>query len=147
MAKIEHSPGIESMIGSRGKKQKHPLVERQKTFRDYDGNITRVGRLEAYEPHPRNYAAKPIYARERANMTAFGNASHLAQEFIDAMRNKTPLPPEKQALLDSYKARFYAQLNGTPDPIAPKDKSGNYRVYVRIDNFIRAVIRKEKPVF
>jgi hypothetical protein len=78
-------------------------------------------------------------------MTAFGNASHLAQEFISAMRDKTPLSPEKQALLDTYKERFYKQLKGTPDPIAPKDKDGNPTIYVRIDNFIRAVIRKEKP--
>ena len=76
-------------------------------------------------------------------MTAFGNASHLAQEFIDALKNKTPLPPERQALLDSYKARFYKQLKGKPDPIAPKDKDGNFTIYARIDNFIRAILRKE----
>ena len=143
MAKIKHKPHIEEMIGAHSK---DGTVERRKVFRDYDGNVTRVGRLEAYIPHSRNYKASPIYFRERANMTAFGNASHLAQEFIDSMRNKTPLPPEKQALLDSYKARFYAQLNGPHDPIAPKDKDGNYLIYSRIDNFIRAVIRKENPV-
>jgi len=145
MAKIQHSPGIESMIGKRGKKSSHPIVERQKHFRDYDGNITKVGRLEAYEPRPRNYAAAPIVGNERANQQSFGKASHLAQEFIDSMRNKTPLEPAKQALLDSYKARFYAQLKGKPDSIAPKDKYGNYTIYARIDNFIRAVIRVEKP--
>ena len=144
MAKIKHKPHIEEMIGAHSK---DGTVERRKVFRDYDGNVTRVGRLEAYIPHSRNYKANPIYFRERANMTAFGNASHLAQEFIDSMRNKTPLSPEKQALLDSYKARFYAQLNGPHDPIAPKDKDGNYLVYSRIDNFIRAVLRKENPVF
>ena len=144
MAKIKHKPHIEEMIGAHSK---DGTVERRKVFRDYDGNVTRVGRLEAYIPHSRNYKASPIYFRERANMTAFGNASHLAQEFIDSMRNKTPLPPEKQALLDSYKARFYAQLNGPHDPIAPKDKDGNYLIYSRIDNFIRAVLRKENPVF
>ncbi len=143
MAKIKHKPHIEEMIGAHSK---DGTVERRKVFRDYDGNVTRVGRLEAYIPHSRNYKASPIYFRERANMTAFGNASHLAQEFIDSMRNKTPLPPEKQALLDSYKARFYAQLNGPHDPIAPKDKDGNYLIYSRIDNFIRAVLRKENPV-
>ena len=131
------------MIGAHSK---DGTVERRKVFRDYDGNVTRVGRLEAYIPHSRNYKKNPIYFRERANMNAFGNASHLAQEFIDSMRNKTPLPPEKQALLDSYKARFYAQLNGPHDPIAPKDKDGNYLIYSRIDNFIRAVLRKENPV-
>ena len=142
MAKIKHSPHVQEMIGAHSK---NGTVERRKTFRDYDGNVTKVGRLEAYIPHPRNYKANPILLRERANMTAFGNASHLAQEFISAMRDKTPLSPEKQALLDTYKERFYKQLKGTPDPIAPKDKDGNPTIYVRIDNFIRAVIRKEKP--
>lgn len=145
MAKIEHSPGIESMIGARGKKQKHPLVERQKHFKDYDGKVTKIGRLEAYEPRPRNYAAAPVREGEKANRQSFGNASHLAQEFINSLRNKTPLPPEKQAFLDGIMARFYAQLKGKPDPIAPKDKEGNYTIYARPDNFIRAVLRKEKP--
>ena len=142
MAKIEHTPDIKEMIGAHSK---GGTVERRKHFHDYDGNITKVGRLEAYKPQPRNYKANPILQRERANMNAFGNASHLAQEFIDALKNKTPLSPEKQALLDSYKARFYKQLNGKPDPIAPKDRNGNYTIYARIDNFIRAILRKESP--
>ena len=142
MAKIKHNPHIEEIIGAHSKEG---MVERRKVFRDYDGNVTKVGRLEAYIPNSRNYVARPPIAGELANMKAFGSASHLAQEFISALRDKTPLPPEKQALLDSYKARFYAQLNGTPDPIAPKDKDGNYLIYSRIDNFIRAVLRKERP--
>ena len=142
MAKIKHSPGIEEVIGAHGN---GGMTERRKHFHDYDGNVTRVGRPEAFYQRPRNYAANPILAGERANMTAFGNASHLAQEFIDALKNKTPLPPEKQKLLDSYKTRFYKQLKGKPDPIAPKDKDGNFTIYARIDNFIRAVLRKELP--
>ena len=140
MAKIKHNPQIDEMRGAHS-----GLVERRKVFRDFDGNITREGRLEAYTPRPRNYKRKPIYDRERANMTAFGNASHLAQELILAAKNKTPLEPAKQAFLDSIMTRFYAQLKGTPDPIAPKDKDGNYTIYARPDNFIRAVIRVEKP--
>ena len=140
MARIKHTPDIEEIRGARG-----GLVERRKTFYNYDGTVAKVGRLEAYTPSPRNYKASPIYARERANMTAFGQASHIAQEFIDALKNKKPLPPEKQALLDSYVARFNAQLKGTPDPIAPKDRQGNYTIYARIDNFIRAILRKEPP--
>ena len=128
-----------------GAHSKGGMVERRKIFRDYDGNITKVGRLEAYTPRPRNFKTSPALIRERANMSQFGAASQFAKEFVDALRNKTPLPPDKQAMLDGYKARFYAQLNGTPDPIAPKDKDGNYLIYARIDNFIRAVIRKERP--
>ena len=142
MAKIKHKPHIEEMIGAHSK---NGMVERRKLFRDYDGNVTKVGRLEAYIPHPRNYVANPIMMGERANMTAFGNASHLAQELINALKFKTPLPPEKQTLLDEYKNRFYAQLKGKPDVIAPCNKDGNYTIYARIDNFIRAVIRKEHP--
>ena len=142
MAKIKHNPHIEEMIGAHSK---NGTVERRKVFRDYDGNVTKIGRLEAYIPQPRNYVANPPIAGELANMKSFGNASHLAQEFINALKNKTPLPPEKQALLDGYKARFYAQLKGKPDRIAPKDKNGKFTIYARIDNFIRAVLRKESP--
>ena len=130
------------MIGARSK---NGIVERRKVFRDYDGNITKVGRLEAYVPQPRNFKTSPALIRERANMSQFGAASHFAKELIDSLKFKTPLSPDKQALLDSYKARFYAQLKGTPDPIAPKDKDGNYLIYARIDNFIRAVLRVERP--
>lgn len=50
-----------------------------------------------------------------------------------------------RAELEDYRTRFYAQFKGTPDPIAPKDKDGNYLIYARLDNFIRAVISKERP--
>jgi len=142
MAKIKHTPDISEMIGAHSK---DGIVERRKIFRDYDGKVTKVGRLEAYKPKPRNFKTSPALIRERANMSQFGAASQFARQFIDALKYKTPLPPDKQALLDNYKARFYAQLNGTPDPIAPKDKDGNYLIYARIDNFIRAVLRKERP--
>ncbi len=140
MAKIKHTPHIDEMIGAHS-----GLVERRKTFHDYEGNVTKIGRLEAYKYHPRNYKANPSIGYELLNQKAFGNASHLAQEFINALKNHTALPEPKQALLDGYKARFYAQLKGKHDPIAPKDKDGNYIIYSRIDNFIRAVLRKENP--
>ena len=142
MAKIKHSSDIKEMIGAHSR---DGIVERRKVFRDYDGNITKVGRLEAYKPNPRNFKTSPALIRERANMSQFGAASHFAKELIDSLKFKTPLPPDKQALLDGYKARFYAQLNGTPDPIAPIDKDGNRLIYARIDNFIRAVLRIERP--
>lgn len=142
MARIKHTQDIEEVLGAR---VKGGMVERRKIFRDYDGNVTKVGRLEAYTPHPRNFKTSPALIRERANMSQFGAASHFAKELIDSLKFKTPLPPDKQALLDNYKARFYTQLQGTPDTIAPKDKDGNYLIYARIDNFIRAVIRIERP--
>ncbi len=141
MARIKHEPHIEEIIGAHSK---NGMVERRKTFRDYDGNITRVGRLEAYVKKPRNYNANPIMSNERANMMAFGSASHLAKELIDSLKNQTPLTADKQALLDQLKARFYKQLKGKPDPIAPRDRQGNFTIYSRIDNFIRAALRKEK---
>ena len=142
MAKIKHNPHIEEMIGAHSK---NGTVERRKVFRDYDGNVTRIGRLEAYIPQPRNYKANPPTGNELANMTAFGKASHLAKELIDALKFHTDLPSQKQELLDAYKARFYKQLKGRPDTIAPRDKNGKPVIYARIDNFIRAVVRKENP--
>lgn len=145
MAKIHHDSSVNEIIGSLN--TKNGLTIRKKHFYDYAGNVTRTGRLEAYKPNPRNYKAHPSMGKELANQKAFGNASHLAQVFIDALKNHTALPEPKQAFLDSLKTRFYAQLKGKPDPIAPKDKDGNYTIYARIDNFIRAVLRKESPQF
>ena len=142
MAKVYHNPQFEKIIGAHS-----GLVERQKHFRDYDGNITSVGRPEVYTPRKRNYKANPVVGAELANQQDFGNTSHLAQEFINAWKNNTPLPPAKQAYLDQAKIRFRNQLNGTPDPIAPQDKFGNFTIYARPDNFLRALIHKERPVF
>ena len=144
MATIYHTSHIKKVIGAHSK---DGLVERQKHFFDYDGNLTKVGKLEGYIPNPRNYVANPITPGEHANQQAFGNNSHQAQEFIDAWKYNTPLPEKKQAFLDVVKARFRAQLNGNPDRIAKPDKLGNYHPYVRPDNFIRAVLLTEHPTF
>ncbi len=122
MARIKHSAGIEEMPGAHSK---DGIVERRKIFRDYDGNVTKVGRLEAYVPNPRNFKTSPALIRERANMSQFGAASQFAKEFIDALQ--VPF------------------LREADHPIAPKDKDGNYLIYARLDNFIRAVLRKERP--
>ena len=144
MAKVFHKPHVEKIIGAHSK---DGFVERQKHFRDYDGNITKVGRLEGYIPKPRNYAANPVILGELANQQAFGQTSHDAQEFILAWKNNTPLPPAKQAFLDDVKARFRSQLTGKPDRIALRDKDGNPTIYARPDNFLRAVLRIEHPAF
>ena len=145
MAKIHHDSSVNEIIGSLN--TKNGLTIRKKHFHDYDGNITKIGRLEVFKPNPRNFKAHPAIGKELANQNAFGGASHLAKEFTDALKNHTTLPEPKQAFLDSLKARFYAQLKGKPDPVASKDSDGNFVIYGRIDNFIRAVLRKETPQF
>ena len=42
MARIKHTPDIEEIRGARG-----GLVERRKTFYNFDGTVAKVGRLEA----------------------------------------------------------------------------------------------------
>ncbi|MBO4362337.1 MAG: hypothetical protein J5823_06090 [Paludibacteraceae bacterium] len=142
MAKIYHKPHIEKIIGGHS-----GLVERQKVYHDFEGNITSIGRLEAFTPHKRNYKANPVVFGELANQLSFGKSSHSAQEFIDAWKNNTPLPEKKQAFLEEVKARFRAQLTGEPDRIAKPDKYGQFHPYVRPDNFIRAILHVEHPKF
>lgn len=145
MAEITHNPHVKKMLGAHSK---DGLVERQKIFRDYDGNITRVGKLEGYIPNKRNYQANPVVLGELENQQSFGRNSHDAMEFINAWKTHTPLStPEKQAFLEDVIARFYKQLKGTPDPIASKDKFGKPIIYSRPDNFVRAVLRAEHPKF
>ena len=142
MAEVFHNPQFDKIIGAHS-----GIVERQKVFRDYDGNITKIGKKEGYTPHKRNYVAHPVVLGERDNQQAFGNVSHLAQEFIDAWKNNTPLPDSKQSFLDQVKSCVYKHVKGKHYSIAPKDKFGNYTIYPRPDNFLRAVLRKEHPVF
>lgn len=145
MARIYHQPQVEKIIGAHSK---NGLIERQKHFRDYEGNVTKVGAPEGYIlTKPRNYKYNPPVGAELANQQAFGDTSRLVPEFIDAWKNNTPLPPAKQTFLDRVKVRFRKQLNGKPDPVASKDKDGNYIIYARPDNFLRVVLLKEHPVF
>ena len=143
MAKIYHDASVTEIIGSLNKK--NGITIRKKTFHDYKGNVTKIGRLEAYKPNPRNYKACPARPGEKVNQMAFGKASHLAKELIDSLKFDTPLSPEKKILLDTIETRFYKQLKGQPDPAASKDKDGKLTIYARLDNFIRAVLRKEFP--
>ena len=132
MAEVFHNPQFDKIIGAHS-----GIVERQKVFRDYEGNITKIGKKEGYTPHKRNYVAHPVVLGERDNQQAFGKVSHLAQEFIDAWKNNTPLPDSKQAFLDQVKTRFYKQLKGKPDSIAPKDKFGNYTTILSYSHFFK----------
>lgn len=144
MARIHHDSSVSEIIGSLN--TKNGITIRKKIFRDFDGMVTKEGRLEAYKPNPRNFRANPATPRERANQKAFGKASSLAKELIDAAKFNTPLSPEKQTLLENYKMRFRKQLKGRPDPVAAKDRDGNFTTYARLDNFIRAILRKENPL-
>ena len=49
MAKIKHTSHIEEILGAH---EKGGMTERRKHYHDYDGNVTKVGRLEAYTPKP-----------------------------------------------------------------------------------------------
>jgi len=144
MATVVHKSHLKKVIGAHSK---DGFIERQKVFQDYDGNVTKVGKLEGFIPNKRNYAANPPTPGELANQQAFGANSHEAMEFINAWKNNTPLPEKKQAFLDEVKERFKRQLSGKHDRIAPKDKFGKYTIYARPDNFLRAVLKAEHPVF
>lgn len=145
MATIVHNPHIKKAIGAHSK---DGLVERQKVFHDFEGNITRVGKLEGYIPNKRNYIANPVVGNERKNQQSFGQTSHNAQEFINAWKTNTPLSsPSKQAFLEDVKARFKKQLTGKPDRIAKPDKFGKFTPFSRPDNFLRAVLLAEHPTF
>lgn len=144
MATIVHNPYLQA---AKGRHAKDGLVERQKFFRDYDGGALRPGKFEGYIPKKRNFITNPPTLGEQANQQAFGANSHEAMEFINAWKNHTPLPEKKQAFLDEVKERFKRQLSGKHDRIAPKDKFGKYTIYMRPDNFLRAVLKAEHPVF
>lgn len=141
MAKIKYNDGIEQMTGALSKKG---LVQRQKHLHDYNGNITKTCRVEAYKvEHPRNFKNRPAIGAELAHQTSFGEASKIANELLRAFKRRDTLTPEQLLRFEDFKRRFDAQLKGKPDRLAPRDAHGVQKIYYGFDHFVRAIIYHE----
>lgn len=137
MAKIKYTPGIDSITGAFSK---DGIVQRQKHIRGPKGDVTKTCRLEAYIVRkPRNWDNIPARPAEHAHQMAFGDASKQANALIRAIKTQTATP-EQKAQYDELVTRFYRQLNGTPDPNAPRDTKGIAKIYGAFNCFVRSII-------
>ncbi len=131
MARITYLDPIASMTGRLSRKGARQIISRRKIYRDEYGNVLFEGNSESYiVKHPRDFDKKPLTPGERKNVETFQQAY---TQFQLEKQN-----PERMAY---WTARYRAQLD-KGDPDAPVDKrTGERRIYARLDNFIRAMIQ------
>jgi len=133
MAKVILEYPFNAILGKINKKVKRGIVQRQKKFRDADGNVVGVAKLEGYTiENPRNYKTNPLQGEQLENVTTFQQAVAIAK----AERAN----PERLAY---WTNRWKNQLKkGESDaPINPA--THQHRIYVRLDIFIQTVIQRE----
>ena len=134
-------------------------IMRQKKFRKPDGSVFKEGKQESYHVvNPRDYAVKPLKGEELANINLFSESKKIASEIIRSDKytdvELSAMTAEQRAhvaelreQLESFRQRFNEQFK-RPDPEAPFEKtprpgSGKLqrKQYVKLDNFIQAIIR------
>ena len=137
MARIKYTPGIDKVTGALSKEG---LVQRQKHLYGPDGKLVRVCNSEVYiVRNPRDFSTNPSSGSELAHQLSFGIASKQANALIKAVKSGMATP-EQMAAYESYLDRFNRQLQGTPDPRAPKDAKGHGKLYGSFNCFVRAII-------
>ena len=142
MARIHYSSGINLTTGALD--SDHELITRQKHLRDLKGAVSKECAPEVYlQKHKRNYDHTPPKGAELAHLQHFGEAAKRTTALIHANKFPDTATEEQRSLLEDYRRRFEAQLDGNPDPQAPLKKDGHPKRYYRFDNFIRAMIYQD----
>jgi hypothetical protein len=142
MGKVHYSPGIDLIKGALD--STHKLINRQKHLHAPNGALSKECAPEIYLwRNKRDYSQKPPKGAELAHLQHFGEAAKQTTALIYAYKFPDTATDEQRALLEQFRLRFEAQLNGAPDPQAPSDKTGRQKHYFRFDNFIRAMIYQD----
>lgn len=130
MARITYTDPVDHL---EGRLTKDGTIHRQKTYRDDKGRILAVGKKEVYiKENPRDFKKKPQTGAELQNFDLFRQATQLT---VAERAN-----PDR---MDYWTRRFKAQLE-TPEQDAPVDKrTGQRKIYCRLDAFIRACIYRD----
>ena len=125
-----------------GAVEKHGEIYRRKYYRDENGKLIGVGKKEVYMvANPRDWKKNPPKGGELDKINRFREACNRAYAILKTANPANNPTPEEVAAYNDYKARFKAQIDGQPDPQAPKEPATNLpRRYLRLDNFIRAII-------
>jgi hypothetical protein len=158
MSQVEFHVPVKSIHGKLEKKAR--IIMRQKKFRAPTGAVLHEGVQESYAiVHPRDFDKTPAKGAEKANMRTFGDVSLKSSEIIRSERytdeELAAMTPEQRtktlelrAQLEDFRRRFYAQFK-RPDHEAPFEKKpqpGSTKLmrkqYVKLDNFIQAIIRE-----
>ena len=128
---------------------KHGTIFRQKRIRNASGRCIKKCKKELYKiENPRDFDKKPQIGNELINRTAFQNAIYRTRDILAAGKPENNPTPEQVAELQSWTARFEAQIPGNrgskPDPEAPFiPKTGKQKRYYQLNTFIRAIIYRQ----
>ena len=142
MAKVDFTAAFDMIKGAID--SDHKLIMRQKHLHDTQGSITKSCEPEAYyQMNKRDYKHNPPKGAELAHLQHFGVAAKRTTAIVNAFKNPDTASEEERQLAQHYIGRFQAQATGKPDPQAPCDKSGKQKIYLRFDNFVRAMIYQE----
>ena len=142
MAKIEFNVAIDNVTGALD--SEHKLVCRRKHIRDTNGIVVYTCKPEAYMvQNKRDYTYKPPKGAELAHLQRFGNAAKQTTALLHAYKFPNTATPEQLELIEQFRRRFQAQINGPADLQAPLDSEGHPKHYYRFDNFVRAMIYQE----
>ncbi|MGM9831927.1 MAG: hypothetical protein ACI3Z5_07920 [Paludibacteraceae bacterium] len=130
MARITYTDPVDHL---EGRLTKDGTIHRQKVYRDKNGKVLSIGKAEVFlMENPRDYTKKPLKGAELENTMLFRQAAQL-----------TILERSNPDRMQYWTRRFQAQLE-TPEQDAPVDKrTGQRKIYCRLDAFIRACIYRD----
>ena len=158
MTKIKFHAPVKEMTGEFEKGSR--IIMRKKKYRAVTGAVLHEGVQESYKVvHPRDYDKNPPKGAELENIQRFTQTKHLTSEIIRSERytdeELAAMTSEQRAKImklraqmEDFRRRFYAQFKH-PDREAPFEKKpqpGSTKLmrkqYVKLDNFIQAIIRQ-----
>ncbi|MCQ2311433.1 MAG: hypothetical protein MJZ64_06775 [Paludibacteraceae bacterium] len=133
MARIKYNFLIDSVSGKFCRKEHNGTIQRQKHFRDENGNIIGEGVNESFSYlNPRDYRKNPPHGEEARNVSVFGQAVKLAK--VERAN------PERLAY---WTNRWHRQLKKGESDAPLNPETGQPRIYRRLDLFIQTVIQRE----
>ncbi len=141
MGKIIYRDPVERVTG---RLTKDGSIHRQKFYHNKNGKIIGVATQESYYiSNPRDWKRNPPKPNELAHQLHFRQACNQTTQILKADKPNHSPANEETETLNYWKNRFEAQLEKgeTEAPIDPKTRK--HKIYLRLDNFIRAAILRQ----
>ena len=152
MTKIKFFAPVKEMNGEFEKGS--GIIMRKKKYRAPSGAVLKEGVQESYKiVNPRDYEKTPPKGAELANIQLFAQTKQFSSAIINSAKitdeELSAMTAEERTHIMNLRAEFYAQFK-RPDPEAPFEKTLRpgasvlrRKQYVKLDNFIQAIIREK----
>lgn len=128
----------------RGRLVKDGAIHRCKVYRDENGVIRGTAAKETYYmKNPRDWNKIPPKEKELAHQLNFQQACNETKEILKSSKPDYAATEEEIARLRYWKERFQAQLKKGEKEAPVDPKTQQHKIYLRLDNFIRACILRQ----